>query len=532
MKLRNSSERGGVLIVVLISSLIMGITLASYLQYTSTQTRSIMRSQAWNTAIPIAEAGIEEALAHINNSVVGTNWALNGWKVVGDHFEKAGRAVGGRYVAQISAETLPTITCTAFTTDGRSTNPPVRRVQVTTSSFGTGLKGLITKNDLTMVGNASIDSFDSEDARYNTDGKYDPAKRKDGGYAASIYGNLSAQTVNGSIGTGPTGAASGTVGDFKWTSSNNGIQPGHYANDVNFSFPEVQPPFNGGAATPAPGTIALTNYSYFTSIVTTATIPMPPPANTVTNLNGSITTTAYPRGIPSNLITTNTTHTRTKTDPAPGTYLNLVVQGQWSEYDLITSYSYPSITYTYSTTGTNATVTSEPYAYVLSGDRYEVSNLRLSGSQRLIVTGKEVALYIREGFSMTGLSEVIIAPGASVKIYVGGDVALAGNGILNYSQNAASFEIFGLPTCKNIAISGNAAFTGVIYAPQADVTMNGGGNNIYDVVGAIVANTAKMNGHFNFHYDEALGRAKILSKYSVASWRELNPESTAAFETY
>jgi hypothetical protein len=532
MNLRHSNERGGVLIIVLITSLIMGITLASYLQYTSTQTRSIMRSQAWNTAIPIAEAGVEEALAHINNSVVGTNWALNGWTLVGDHFQKAGRTLDGRYIAQISAETLPTITCTAFTMDGRSTNPPVRRVMVTTSRFGTGLKGLITKADLAMVGNATIDSFDSEDARYNSDGRYDPAKKKDGGYAASVYGNLSAQTVNGSIGTGPTGVATGTVGDFAWTRSNTGIQPGHYANDVNFSFPEVQRPFDGGAATPAPGSITLTNYSYWTSIVTTATIPMPPPANIVTNLKGVITTTFYPRGVPANLVTTNTTHTRTKTDPAPGTYLNLVVQGQWNEYDLITSYSYPSITYSYSTTGTNATVTSQSYAYVLNGDRYEISNLRLSGSQRLIVTGKEVTLYIREGFSMTGLSEFIIAPGASVKIYAGGDVALAGNGILNYSQNAASFEIFGLPTCKNIDISGNVAFTGVIYAPQADVTMNGGGNNTYDVVGAIVANTAKMNGHFHFHYDEALGRAKILSKYSVASWRELNPESSAALESY
>jgi hypothetical protein len=532
MKLRQSNERGAVLLIVLISSLIMGITLASYLQYTSTQTRSIMRSQAWNTAIPIAEAGIEEALAHINNSVVGTNWALNGWTVVSDHFEKSGRSAGGRYIAQISAEALPTITCTAFTTDDRSANPPVRRVQVTTSRFGTGLKGLITKSDLTMIGNTSIDSFDSEDARYNTGGRYDPAKHKDGGYAASIYGNFTGQLVSGSIGTGPTGVASGTVGDFNWTSSSSGIQPGHYANDVNFSFPEVQKPFNGGAATPTSGAITLTNYSYWTSIVTTATLPAPPPANIVTNFKGTITTTRYPSGLPSNLVTTNTTHTRTKTDPTPGTYLNLVVQGQWNEYDLITSYSYPSITYSYSTTGTNATVTSEQYAYVLSADRYEVSNFSLSGSDRVIVTGKEVTLYIKDGFKMSGRSEFIIAPGASVKIYVGGDVGLSGNGILNYSQNAASFELFGLRTNRKIDISGNAAFTGVIYAPQADVTMNGGGNDGYDVVGAIVANTAKLNGHFRFHYDEALGRAQILSKYSVASWRELNPDGTALLLSY
>jgi hypothetical protein len=81
--------------------------------------------------------------------------------------------------------------------------------------------------------------------------------------------------------------------------------------------------------------------------------------------------------------------------------------------------------------------------------------------------------------------------------------------------------MFGLPSNRNIAISGNAAFTGVIYSPHADVTMNGGGTTIYDVVGAIVANTATMNGHFQFHYDERLGRSQVLAKFAVASWREL-----------
>jgi hypothetical protein len=37
----------------------------------------------------------------------------------------------------------------------------------------------------------------------------------------------------------------------------------------------------------------------------------------------------------------------------------------------------------------------------------------------------------------------------------------------------------------------------------------------------VVVNSAALHGHFQFHYDEALGRAKILSKYTVDSWREL-----------
>ena len=522
MKLRNPNEQGGILLVVLMTSLILGITLASYLQYTSTQSRSIMRSQAWNAAIPIAEAGIEEALAHINDSAVGTNWSLNGWTFVDNHFEKSGNGKVGKYLARISNEPLPVITCTAYTSDGRTQSEIARTVRVTTSRFGTGLKGLITKYDLNMVGGTSIDSFDSQDARYSTDGHYDPVKRKDGGYAASVFGNLSGETVYGSVGTGPKGIASGNVGDFGWTKSNQGIQPGHYAKDVNFSFPNVQPPFNGGAAAPTSGSVSVTNYSFLSTTVTTTNLPTPLPSGTIiTNLAGTITVTNYPAGVPAALIKTNTTPVHSKTDPTPGTYLNLVEHGAWNDYDLITSYSYPTRTYTYSVVGTNVTVASDRYDYVLSADRYELPGLRMSGSQRLIVTGTNVTLYIQGDLAMTGQSEIHIAPGASLTLYAGGDVNLAGNGVMNYTLDASHFSLFGLPTCHNIAISGNAAFTGVIYAPQADVRMNGGGNDKYDVVGAIVANTAEMHGHFQFHYDEALGRARILAKYSVASWREL-----------
>jgi hypothetical protein len=172
-------------------------------------------------------------------------------------------------------------------------------------------------------------------------------------------------------------------------------------------------------------------------------------------------------------------------------------------------------------TATNSSTTSQDYTYVLRSDQYQVTDLSMSGNDSLLVLGTNVTLYITRDFSMTGNSQVIIAPGASLKVFVGGDVNLAGNGIFNYTLDASHFSLYGLPTNHNIAISGNAAFTGVVYAPQADLVMNGSGNTIYDVVGAIVANTATLHGHFQFHYDEALGRAKIQSKYNVASWHEI-----------
>jgi hypothetical protein len=167
-------------------------------------------------------------------------------------------------------------------------------------------------------------------------------------------------------------------------------------------------------------------------------------------------------------------------------------------------------------------MTTNDYKYILSGDNYETTNLRLNGgTEKMLVTGTNVTLYIHQDFTMTGGSEVVIAPGASLKIITEGDVSLAGNGIFNYNLDASHFSLYGTPSCQDIAISGNANFTGVIYAPDADISMNGSGSTNYDVVGALIGKTANLNGHFHFHYDEALSRAKIQSKFNVASWREI-----------
>ena len=530
MKIRFTKEHAGVLLIVLISGGILGLTLGSFLTYTGTQTRSVMHSQAWNQAIPVAEAGIEEALAHINSSVIGTNFAVNGWTVVNNQFQRSDTVNGGRYIVRISRDTFPIITSVGYTSDGRATNNATRTVQVTTTHYSTGMKGLVARGDVVMTGFTEMDSFDSQDPRYSSLGRYDAAKRKDGGYTASVLGNVTAQQVYGSVGTGPNGSATGNVGDFTWMASNTGVQPGKYANDVNLAFPEVQAPWSGGAlALPAAGmTITLTNFAYWSTMVTTTNIPTsPPPASPVTtNFAGTNTLAwpSYPSGVPANLIRTNTLDVVEKKnlpEPPAGSYIGSVVEkAQYRYYTAITGYSYPTVTYTYSMTATNSSVVTQYYDKVLVADRYQTVDLRMN-SGKILVLGTNVSLYVTGEIDIGGSAEIIIAPGASLKLYMGGPVALKGNGTWNYTLDASKCMMYGLPGCTTIEIEGNASLTGCIYAPQADIVMNGGGGNTYDVVGAIVGNRAELNGHFQFHYDEALGRAKIQSKYNVASWREL-----------
>src|SRR6185436_12198943 len=79
MKISIQTKNGSVLLAALLSCAVLGGALASYLVLVRVQNASVMHSQSWNSAIPISEAGIEEALAHINDSQIGTNFAVDGW---------------------------------------------------------------------------------------------------------------------------------------------------------------------------------------------------------------------------------------------------------------------------------------------------------------------------------------------------------------------------------------------------------------------------------------------------------------------
>jgi hypothetical protein len=145
----------------------------------------------------------------------------------------------------------------------------------------------------------------------------------------------------------------------------------------------------------------------------------------------------------------------------------------------------------------------------------------MSGNKKMIVTGDAV-LYIPGDVTISGSAFIEIAPGASLQLYVGGATAqLGGNGVLSSNAKAESFTYFGLPSNQSLFLGGNAQFVGCIYAPNAAFTLGGGGNNTIDFIGASVTKSVQMNGHFNFHYDEALGTLGPKTSYTITSWNEI-----------
>src|SRR5437660_2806814 len=86
MKQLSNHRKGlhaGVLLVTLLLSVIVGILIGSYLSLLQNQHLSVARGQAWNAALVVAEAGIEEAMAHLNSGVSTNNLAVNSWLSLG-----------------------------------------------------------------------------------------------------------------------------------------------------------------------------------------------------------------------------------------------------------------------------------------------------------------------------------------------------------------------------------------------------------------------------------------------------------------
>lgn len=534
MKIRFNKKSGSALLVTIVVTAVLGTALASYMKLVEYQNRSVVRSQYWNASIPMSEAGIEEALTHLNKIGNGSR-DTNGWALKDGKYYMQRSLGDSSYEVYIDGQNQPTITSVGKVQDAITQKTLTRTVKVTTTKTGSLWKGIICRNSLSMNGNCKIDSFDSTDPLLSTNGKYDPAKAHDMGYAGSVTSDvyLEGAGVWGYAGTGPNGTATGNAGDSAWMASHTGIQPGHYANDLNLALPDVALPFSGGGLAPEQNkSVTVTNYTYLNSQVTTTTLPSPLPVGGVTTNFTTITTPTKP-AMWVGTLTTNTATMSSTTYPASGTYIGNVVTRNvvtgngnkkvtktYYDYTVISGYSYQGFSYTYNTTTTNATTTTSNYSYVTDTGNYQLSSLSLSGQSEFLVKG-DTTLYITGNWSMAGQSQITILPGASLKVYVAGSVSLSGNGIMNYTQNAAKFTIYGLPTCTTMSLSGNAAFTGTIYAPSANLSLNGGGNNIYDCVGAVIVNSAYFNGHFNFHYDEMLGRTSGPVQYKVASWNEI-----------
>ncbi|HXJ55994.1 MAG TPA: hypothetical protein VNU68_04940 [Verrucomicrobiae bacterium] len=273
-------------------SFIIGIVVLSCLSLVRSQNQAVARSQAWNTCIPVIEAGLEEAMAHLNNQRE-LSLVANGWQPIGSQLARE-RAYGdGFYSVRIDINDLfrPTIVCTGYVrlpAVVAQANQPLlaaaalnvggvayiaRAVQVVAKKDVVFSKAMLAKERINLSGNnITTDSFDSTDPTASTGTLYDPAKARDNGDVATNSGLTNSigsgnANIKGHLSTGPSGTvgvgANGVVGSLAWhAGGNSGIEPGWARDDMNMWLPDVVRPFNGGGFFPASGTITGAVYKY------------------------------------------------------------------------------------------------------------------------------------------------------------------------------------------------------------------------------------------------------------------------------
>jgi len=577
---RRSPNQAASLVTVLLVCGTLSFSVIGYLALIAHQSRQSARSQLWNLAIATSEAGVEEGLQQLNSG----DLSANGWVASGANYTLTRTLTGGNSFTVTIDNTQPTSPTIISRASIRLTslarnNPPAfiaaagvnlssgesltRAIRVRTSKSSLFLAPLVAKKGIDLKGNGILtDSFDSADLALSTNGHYDRNKVGDRGDVASnlgIVGVISVQNANiyGKVRTGPGGTASigsqGAVGSHAWQNAGNkGIQPGWAFEDSNFTFPDTTAPYSSGLPITAGDVLSAVGVVTNTSFVNgTATFPSSVPSgsvlSTVVTNSATVTSSSYPGALSG--MATNTTYTTVSTYPGamPGLATNIAGVTTVSAYPgpqprLTTNYnnvgkkitgytyassfnytyptlvySYPAKTYSYSLTQTSTLYTTNHYDNVLqSGDYYAES---LEGT--VYVTG-QARLVLPNGLSMNGNDQFVLSPSGSISVYAGGtSVTVGGNGVLNPSGFAGNFILYCAPSVTDFTLNGNGEFTGVVVAPNADVAMNGGGNSDQDFIGSLMANSIRLNGHFKFHYDEALSRMPANGRFLITAWDEI-----------
>ena len=512
---RPSRRVGSVLVVTLLISMVIGITLAAFMDLSGAQHRSVIRSGVWNSCIPVAESGLEEALTHV--FLNSTNLATQGWTpsssgltmsngiaLTGTVYYKSRQLNGGSFLVAIQSGTTPTITVQGNMPKPLSTTDMISRtIEVRTVSSALFARGMVARGNIDWTGNILSDSFDSQDPAFSTNGLYVAARRKDNGSVGSVNGNITmgGGTIYGSASTGPTGSitpgSGGQVGDAAFiVGGGTGIQAGHSANDLNVSFPDAKVPFTSDPVPELPGGI-ITNSTVITN-ATAATALVYPTTYVGTVSSNRPTASTYPTGT-TYPVSTNVTARTT---------------GNKTTYT--TNFTYTQFAFNTNSLSTNTTTTD--YKIILDSGDYRLDSISLTGTEQMLVRGN-ARLWVDSSIKVA--TQITIANTGTLQVWVGGEVDIKGNGVVNSTSDATHLALYGLPTCTSISLGGNAAWTGTIYAPQADFKSGGGGSDNYDVVGAVIVNTVSMNGHFEFHYDENLGRNGPSGSFVISSWVEL-----------
>jgi hypothetical protein len=235
-------------VVTLFMTTAILLGLGSYLLLVRAQYISVVRSEAWNSALGVAESGVEEALAQLNPGALETTILVdrnaNGWgPPSGGYYGPMSRTLftNSSYAVTYTAETWPTIYSTGYVTIPEFSAKLARVLRVITTNVPLFNVSLAARTNIDMNGNGlSTDSFNSANPDLSYMGRYTNVfgKTSTNGDVAVLYGslNLGNHIVSGDAYLGPSASLVGTRSQIT----------GSVYNDYNYDFPDVVSPDTTG----------------------------------------------------------------------------------------------------------------------------------------------------------------------------------------------------------------------------------------------------------------------------------------------
>ncbi len=456
-------NRGSVLLVTLVTAAVLGITLASYLKLVSTQSKSVARSKHWNQSLVLAESGVEDALQMVNKFVgtpLLTNW-INTYSA--DNWSKSGNVYTRTGYLDASHTTYYTVSVSNQNTTLNNL------VTIRSTGYMPLPSGIASNTTLTrtVVVQAQIDTL------FNV--------------AMAALGTID---LNG-----------------------NGIATDSFdSGDTNYSH------FGFYTNTPskrkANGDVA-TNNSITNSVISVGNANIA--GHLITGPYGSYT--IGPNGSVGDVPWVDAGTKGIKTGYAKND-MNVIFEDVvlpetlWLPTGIAGSGMGGS-----GSVIVNGVLTSYSHVFTIPGD-YTVSD------NNSIYIGTNVNVRLKVTYSGTYSPSKIYVAGTGatsgkMTSYLTGTGATLTKDHIAQSGKAANMAFMGLPSLTTLSYSGNDDFTGVIYAPQATFSLNGGGSGTLDFVGSSVTKTVKMNGHYHFHYDEDLKKHGPNNGYVANAWKEL-----------
>ncbi len=468
-------RRGSLLITALLLSAVIALSLGSFLSLASQSTNLSYRGFYAGSAMNAAETGLEEAMWAIRRRLDGETgvWSRAGWTIETNGAARRnfplGTISGGatsRVQIFVSNANLagaePFVVARGIITPPSGRGPAIERwIKITLKKRSLFSTGLVARDLITFSGNnASVDAYDSRLGAYTPNSFANRFARGSAGSASvrtdRVNFDLGNADIWGFVAVGTETTASLYVGP------NGTIGP-----------------FGTSSGTVAPGHVSTKFTANFEDI----------------------------------------TH--------PTTYTGT---GAYSPGDISSATTLPRPARTTTTgNGNNAVITHHPADVPAADGKYYYNVDSITGS---LTIADNVVIRITatsgNAINIGGNDSITInAPSAGktpkLEIFTEADVKIAGNGVANSGRPEAFFLWGTRPqsraTAQSIDISGNGNLSGVVYAPNADISLKGGGNS-GNVFGSIVGKNITLTGNSAFHYDESLADLDAGEPLGLNKWDE------------